>query len=31
VLPFVMKGQVDFALIRDVDGCVEWPWKIYST
>jgi len=31
VLPFVMKGKVDFALIRDVDGCVEWPWKIYST
>ena len=29
VLPFVLKGQVDFALIRDVDGCVQWPWKIY--
>lgn len=29
VLPFVMKGKVEFALIRDVDGCVEWPWKIY--
>ncbi|MDB6126596.1 MAG: phosphoribosyltransferase [Verrucomicrobia bacterium] len=27
VLPFVMKGKTDFALIRDVDGCVEWPWK----
>ena len=27
VLPFVMKGKVDFALIRDVDGCVQWPWK----
>jgi uncharacterized protein len=29
VLPFVLKGQVDFALIRDVDGCMQWPWKIY--
>lgn len=29
VLPFVMKGKVDFALIRDVDGCVQWPWKVY--
>lgn len=30
VLPFVMKGKVDFALIRDVDGCVQWPWKTYE-
>jgi xanthine phosphoribosyltransferase len=29
VLPFVMKGKVEFALIRDIDGCVQWPWKIY--
>lgn len=29
VLPFVLKGKVDFALIRDVDGCVQWPWKTY--
>jgi uncharacterized protein len=29
VLPFVMKGKVDFALIRDVDGCVQWPWRVY--
>ena len=29
VLPFVFKGQVDFALIRDVDGCVQWPWRLY--
>lgn len=29
VLPFVMKGKVDFALIRDLDGCVQWPWKVY--
>jgi len=29
VLPFVLKGKVDFALIRDVDGCVEWPWRVY--
>lgn len=28
VLPFVLKGKVDFALIRDVDGCVRWPWKV---
>lgn len=27
VLPFVLKGKTDFALIRDVDGCVQWPWK----
>lgn len=27
VLPFVMKGKVEFALIRDIDGCVIWPWK----
>lgn len=27
VLPFVLKGQQDFALIRDIDGCVQWPWK----
>lgn len=30
VRPFVMKGKVDFALIRDVDGCVQWPWKVAS-
>ncbi len=29
VLPFVMKGKVDFALIREVDGCVRWPWKVW--
>ncbi len=29
VLPFVLKGKTDFALIRDLDGCVQWPWKIY--
>jgi len=29
VLPFVLKGKVDFALIRDIDGCVQWPWKVY--
>ena len=28
VLPFVLKGQVDFALIRDIDGCVQWPWNV---
>ena len=30
VLPFVLKGRVDFALIRDIDGCVRWPWKVYQ-
>lgn len=30
VLPFVLKGKVDFALIRDLDGCVQWPWKVYA-
>lgn len=29
VLPFVLKGPVDFALIRDVKGCVQWPWRVY--
>lgn len=29
VLPFVFKGQVEFALIRDIEGCVQWPWKAY--
>jgi adenine/guanine phosphoribosyltransferase-like PRPP-binding protein len=28
VLPFVLKGRVEFALIRDVDGCVHWPWNV---
>ena len=27
VLPFVLKGKVEFALIRDLEGCVAWPWK----
>ncbi len=30
VLPFVLKGKVDFALIRDLDGCVQWPWRVYE-
>ena len=29
VLPFVLKGKVDFALIRDIDDCVQWPWRVY--
>jgi len=29
VLPFVLKGKTDFALIRDIDGCVQWPWRAY--
>ena len=28
VLPFVLKGKREFALIRDLDGCVAWPWKV---
>ncbi|HNC25102.1 MAG TPA: phosphoribosyltransferase family protein [Opitutaceae bacterium] len=27
VLPFVLKGKTDFALIGDLDDCVAWPWK----
>lgn len=30
VLPFVLKGKVDFALIRDIDSCVRWPWRVYG-
>jgi xanthine phosphoribosyltransferase len=30
VLPFVMKGRVDFALFSDVPGCVMWPWRVYG-
>ena len=29
VLPFVLKGKVEFALIRDCDGCVHWPWHLH--
>jgi xanthine phosphoribosyltransferase len=28
VLPFVLKGKTDFALIRDIEGCVRWPWRV---
>jgi xanthine phosphoribosyltransferase len=27
VLPFVLVGDVDFALFRDPKGCSEWPWQ----
>ena len=27
VLPFVLTGDVDFALFRDPKGCPEWPWQ----
>ena len=30
VFPLVLKGKVDFALIREIDGCVEWPWKVVA-
>lgn len=30
VLPFVFKGKVDFALFQDVEGCVQWPWRVYG-
>jgi xanthine phosphoribosyltransferase len=29
VLPFVFKGQVEFALIPEIRGCVQWPWRTY--
>jgi adenine/guanine phosphoribosyltransferase-like PRPP-binding protein len=29
VLPFVLKGRCEFALIRDLEGCVQWPWRTY--
>ena len=29
VLPFVLKGKADFALIQEVRGCVAWPWRVY--
>ena len=29
VRPFVLKGKTDFALIRDLEGCVAWPWRVY--
>ena len=28
VLPFVLSGNVDFALFRDPKGCTDWPWSI---
>lgn len=28
VLPFVLKGKVDFALIQEREGCVQWPWRV---
>ena len=27
VLPFVLTGDVDFALFRDARGGSEWPWQ----
>jgi len=24
-----LKGRVDFALIHDIEGCVQWPWRVY--
>ena len=27
VLPFVLSGDVDFALYRDPSGSCEWPWQ----
>jgi xanthine phosphoribosyltransferase len=29
VLPFVFKGKKEFALIQDIEGCVQWPWRVY--
>ena len=28
VLPFVLSGNVDFALYRDPKGCTDWPWSV---
>ena len=28
VEPFVFKGKTDFALITDIEGCVQWPWRV---
>jgi len=28
VLPFVLSGEVDFALFRDAKGCFDWPWTV---
>jgi len=27
VVPFVLAGNVDFALFRDPKGCTDWPWS----
>ncbi len=27
VRPFVLTGDVDFALFRNPKGCAEWPWQ----
>ncbi len=27
VMPFVLTGDVDFALFRDAKSCAEWPWQ----
>lgn len=28
VVPFVLTGDVDFALFRDKKGCFDWPWTV---
>lgn len=28
VLPFVLTGDVDFALFRDAKGSFDWPWTV---
>jgi len=27
VITLVLKGDADFSLFPDLDGCVAWPWK----
>jgi xanthine phosphoribosyltransferase len=28
VLPFVLFGKVEFALLRDYHGTIDWPWQV---
>jgi xanthine phosphoribosyltransferase len=28
VLPFVLWGKAEFALLRDYHGTIDWPWQV---
>jgi len=28
VLPFVLWGKVEFALLREYHGTIDWPWQV---